>query len=251
VDSRRDRARACRSLGAWRPPAKPRVRLRATGVDPCYRSSRSLAAWRGARDCPLLSASSPVSSGNQSALSLALWCTNWFRNRRVDRGSHGRGYGPACRFRRAWSRAVRVISLLGEAVLRPQMERVRRITKKNEPADSYPVPKTVRPRHDISPISALRATIAGAREVWSHLHSKPVTGDTFWPNPPRCSARAPPAPRRGHIQRGFLTGPSCRRPADALHRRWINPELSRDLPHAGAPWLTQRGPYGIFLGLGQ
>jgi hypothetical protein len=72
---------------------------------------------------------------------------------------------------------------LGEAVLRPQMERVRRVTKKNEPADSYPVPKSVRPGHDISPISTLRAAIAGAREVWSHLLSKTVTSDTFWPNP--------------------------------------------------------------------
>jgi integration host factor subunit beta len=41
----------------------------------------------------------------------------------------------------------------------------------------------------------------------------------------------------------------CRRPADALNGRWIDPELNGDLAHAGAPRLTQRSPYGVSLGL--
>jgi len=39
-----------------------------------------------------------------------------------------------------------------------------------------------------------------------------------------------------------LAGPSCRRAADALDGRRINAELSSDLPHSRAPWLTQRCP---------
>jgi hypothetical protein len=34
-----------------------------------------------------------------------------------------------------------------------------------------------------------------------------------------------------------------------LHGRGIDTELSRELSYSGAPWLTQRSPYGVFLGL--
>jgi hypothetical protein len=46
-----------------------------------------------------------------------------------------------------------------------------------------------------------------------------------------------------------LFGRSNRRPADALHGGGIDPEPGGDLAHPGAPWLTQRSLYGVFLGL--
>jgi hypothetical protein len=67
----------------------------------------------------------------------------------------------------------------------------------------------------------------------------------------------PPIPFRINIKNQIrpraeqkLRVPLCRRPADALDGRGIDPELSGDLAHAGAPWLTQRGPYGVLFGFG-
>jgi hypothetical protein len=62
----------------------------------------------------------------------------------------------------------------------------------------------------------------------------------------------PPIPFRINIKNQIrpraeqkLRVPLCRRPADALDGRGIDPKLNGDLAHAGA----QRSPYGVFLGL--